>query len=77
MSAESVTSAVEAARAGGLEPPFACEEGYCSCCMAKVVKGSVRMLANDALDEAQVEEGWVLTCQSIPTDDDLEVEYPD
>jgi len=45
--------------------------------MAKLVKGSVRMLANDALDEAQVEEGWVLTCQSIPTDDDLEVEYPD
>jgi len=68
---------LEAARAGGLEPPFACEEGYCSCCMAKLVKGSVRMLANDALDEAQVEEGWVLTCQSIPTDDDLEVEYPD
>ncbi|MEE3330223.1 MAG: ferredoxin--NADP reductase [Myxococcota bacterium] len=68
---------LEAARAGGLEPPFACEEGYCSCCMAKVVKGSVRMLANDALDDAQVEEGWVLTCQSIPTDDDLEVEYPD
>jgi 3-ketosteroid 9alpha-monooxygenase subunit B len=68
---------LEAARAAGLEPPFACEEGYCSCCMAKIVKGSVRMLTNDALDEDQVAEGWVLTCQSIPTDDELEIEYPD
>jgi 3-ketosteroid 9alpha-monooxygenase subunit B len=68
---------LEAVRAAGLEPPFACEEGYCSCCMARVVKGSVRMLANDALDADQVAEGWVLTCQSIPTSDDLEVEYPD
>jgi 3-ketosteroid 9alpha-monooxygenase subunit B len=68
---------LEAARAGGLEPPFACEEGYCSCCMAKVAKGSVRMLANDALDDDQVAEGWVLTCQSIPTADEIEIEYPD
>jgi 3-ketosteroid 9alpha-monooxygenase subunit B len=68
---------LEAARAAGLEPPFACEEGYCSCCMAKIVKGSVRMLANDALDADQVAEGWVLTCQSIPTSDDIEIEYPD
>lgn len=68
---------LEAARAADLEPPFACEEGYCSCCMAKILKGSVRMLANDALDEDQIEEGWVLTCQSVPTSEDLEVEYPD
>jgi len=65
------------ARAAGLEPPFACEEGYCSCCMAKLVKGTVRMLANDALDDDQVEEGWVLTCQSVPTAEQIEVEYPD
>lgn len=68
---------LEAARAAGLEAPFACEEGYCSCCMAKVVKGTVRMLANDALDADQLAEGWVLTCQSVPTSDELEIEYPD
>ena len=66
-----------AARAAGLEPPFACEEGYCSCCMARVSPGSVRMVANDALADDQVEEGWVLTCQSIPLDDEIKVEYPD
>lgn len=66
-----------AARAAGLEPPFACEEGYCSCCMAKLVRGTVRMAANDALDAGQLAEGWVLTCQSVPTSDEIEVEYPD
>lgn len=66
-----------AAREAGLEPPFACEEGYCSCCMAKLVRGSVRMAANDALDAKQLAEGWVLTCQSVPTSDEVEVEYPD
>ena len=64
-------------RAAGLEPPFACEEGYCSCCMAKLSRGRVRMLANDALPDDQVEQGWVLTCQSIPLDDEITVEYPD
>jgi len=68
---------LEAAQAAGLEPPFACEEGYCSCCMAKLAAGRVRMLTNDALDEDQVEEGWVLTCQSIPLCDEIEVDYPD
>ena len=68
---------LEAARAAGLEPPFACEEGYCSCCMARIAKGSVRMIVNDALEESQLAAGWVLTCQSIPTADEIEVEYPD
>lgn len=68
---------LQAARRAGLEPPFACEEGYCSCCMAKVAAGQVRMHMNDALDDHQVSEGWVLTCQGVPTSDDIEVEYPD
>jgi len=68
---------LEAVRAAGLEPPFACEEGYCSCCMARVTTGEVRMRTNDALDEDQVEEHWVLTCQSVPRSDVLTIEYPD
>jgi hypothetical protein len=35
--------------------------------MARVVEGSVRMLNNDALEDDEVAEGWVLTCQSLPT----------
>lgn len=66
-----------AVRAAGLEPPFACEEGYCSCCMARLTGGRVRMIANDALADDQVEAGWVLTCQSIPLEQEVVVEYPD
>jgi 3-ketosteroid 9alpha-monooxygenase subunit B len=35
--------------------------------MAQVTEGSARMLNNDALDDDEVSEGWVLTCQSLPT----------
>jgi len=66
-----------AARRVGLEPPFACEEAYCGCCMAKVVEGEVEMLMNDGgIDQRQIDEGWVLTCQGIAKGK-VRVEYPD
>jgi len=66
-----------AARRAGLEPPFSCEEGYCSCCMAKLAEGTVRMVTNDCLTPDLLEEGWVLTCQSVCTSRKVKVEYPD
>jgi 3-ketosteroid 9alpha-monooxygenase subunit B len=66
-----------AARRVGLEPPFACEEAYCGCCMAKVVSGQVEMRMNDGgIDQRQIDEGYVLTCQGIPKGD-ARVEWPD
>jgi 3-ketosteroid 9alpha-monooxygenase subunit B len=66
-----------AARRAGLEPPFSCEEGYCSCCMAKLLEGHVRMATNDCLTPDLLEEGWILTCQSVCTSRRVKVEYPD
>ena len=66
-----------AARRAGLSPPFSCEEGYCSCCMAKLTTGKVSMAVNDCLTEDLLEEGWVLTCQSHCLTPDVKVEYPD
>ena len=66
-----------AARREGLEPPFACEEAYCGCCMAKVTAGEVEMLMNDGgIDQRQIDEGWVLTCQAV-CKGKARVEYPD
>lgn len=66
-----------AARRIGLEPPFACEEAYCGCCMAKVVSGRVEMKMNDGgIDQRQIDEGYVLTCQGVPKGD-ARVEWPD
>ncbi len=70
-----------AARRAGLEPPFACEEAYCGCCMAKVTAGDVEMKMNDGgIDQRQIDEGWVLTCQAVPKDGaagKIRIEYPD
>jgi 3-ketosteroid 9alpha-monooxygenase subunit B len=68
---------LHAARRAGLEPPFSCEEGYCSCCMAKLVKGKVEMAANDCLTPELLAEGWVLTCQARCTSKEVRIEYPD
>ena len=70
-----------AARRVGLEPPFACEEAYCGCCMAKVTEGDAEMTMNDGgIDQRQIDEGWILTCQGVPKAGyagKLRVEYPD
>jgi 3-ketosteroid 9alpha-monooxygenase subunit B len=66
-----------AARRAGLEPPFSCEEGYCSCCMARLASGRVKMAANDCLTPELLAEGWVLTCQARCVGGDVRIEYPD
>jgi 3-ketosteroid 9alpha-monooxygenase subunit B len=68
---------VEALRRAGVEPPTSCEEGYCGCCMAYLREGAGRMKANLVLDERQLGEGWVLTCQLVPTSPTLRIEYPE
>ena len=66
---------LEAARRGGLRPPFSCEAGNCATCMAHLDKGSVTMRVNNALSASELDDGWVLTCQSIPTSAELVVNY--
>jgi len=69
---------LSASRRAGLEPPFACEEGYCGCCMARVVEGHVEMKRNDGgVDASQIAQGWVLTCQGVPATARVRIEYPD
>lgn len=57
------------------ELPFACRGGVCSTCRALVVEGNVNMVTNWALEPADVEAGYVLTCQSVPTSETLIVDY--
>ncbi|MBX7434937.1 ferredoxin--NADP reductase [Mycobacterium sp. Y57] len=66
---------LQTARMAGLKAPSSCETGSCGTCMARVVEGSARMLNNDALEEDEVAEGWVLTCQSLPTSRKVRVVY--
>jgi 3-ketosteroid 9alpha-monooxygenase subunit B len=66
---------LDTVRRAGLKPPFACQAGNCGTCMAHLDEGQVMMRVNNALDAGEVEEGWVLTCQAIPTSREVVVDY--
>jgi ferredoxin-NADP reductase len=66
---------LDTARRNGLKPPFACEAGNCATCMAHLDEGCATMRANNALGADEVEAGWVLTCQAIPTSREVVVDY--
>uniref|UniRef100_UPI0005947AFB 2Fe-2S iron-sulfur cluster-binding protein n=1 Tax=Nocardia tenerifensis TaxID=228006 RepID=UPI0005947AFB len=55
--------------------PFACKGGVCGTCRAVVTRGEVELRRNYALDESEVAAGFVLTCQSFPLSDTLQVDF--
>ncbi|PEG56645.1 (2Fe-2S)-binding protein [Mycolicibacterium boenickei] len=66
---------LESARRAGMTPPFSCEAGNCGTCMAKLLEGTATMRVNDALDDDEVADGYVLTCQAVPDCDSVTVSY--
>ena len=66
---------LESARRAGLEPPFSCEAGNCGTCMARLEEGHATMRVNDALDDDEVAEGYILTCQGVPDTASITVRY--
>ena len=69
------TTILQTARQMGMSPPFSCESGSCATCMGKLLEGTVAMKCNNALDDDEVAEGWILTCQSVPTSATISVRY--
>jgi ring-1,2-phenylacetyl-CoA epoxidase subunit PaaE len=55
--------------------PFACKGGVCGTCRAKVTSGAGTMRRNYALEPPEVDAGYVLTCQTRPTSDEITVDY--
>jgi ferredoxin len=66
---------LQTARSQALQAPYSCETGSCGTCMAHIVEGSARMVNNDALEDDEVAEGYVLTCQALPTSPSVRVTY--
>jgi ferredoxin-NADP reductase len=66
---------LDTARRAGLKPPFACQAGNCGTCMAHLEEGRVTMRVNNALATDEVEQGWILTCQAVPTSREVVVDY--
>jgi ring-1,2-phenylacetyl-CoA epoxidase subunit PaaE len=57
------------------DAPFACKNGVCGTCRAKVVEGKIRMDANYALEPAEVAAGYALACQSHPAADRVVIDF--
>lgn len=70
-------SVLEAGRAAGLDLPYSCKGGMCCTCRAKVVQGEVKMRKNFALEAADLEAGFVLTCQAYPLSDRVLLSFDD
>ena len=68
-------SILDGAQATRSDLPFACKGGVCGTCRARVTEGEVDMRRNYALEPAEVEAGFVLTCQSFPLADPVTVDF--
>lgn len=68
---------LEAVIDAGYEPPYSCTSGACSTCVAKTKSGTVSMDACYALDDDEVEDGYILTCQAHPQSSDVSIVFED
>ncbi|NND61150.1 MAG: 2Fe-2S iron-sulfur cluster binding domain-containing protein [Gammaproteobacteria bacterium] len=68
-------SILDAAQDAGLDLPYSCKGGVCSTCRTLLTKGEVDMAATDALEDWEIEEGFILTCQARPKTGEIELDY--
>ncbi len=68
-------SILDAALQNGADLPFACKGGVCCTCRAKLIEGQVKMDVNYALEPEEVEQGFILTCQSHPTTEKVVIDF--
>lgn len=59
----------------GLKAPFSCRQGACSACACIVSSGEVKMLANEILEQDDLDGGYVLACQSLPISETVKIRY--
>ncbi|WP_313532170.1 1,2-phenylacetyl-CoA epoxidase subunit PaaE [Shinella sp.] len=68
-------SLLDAALENAMDAPYACKAGVCSTCRAKIIEGEAEMEVNHALEDYEVRQGYVLTCQCTPLTDRIVVSY--
>lgn len=66
---------LDGALSAGADLPFACKGGVCSTCKCKVIEGEVKMKVNYALEENEVAQNFVLSCQAVPTTEKVVVDF--
>lgn len=66
---------LDALDAAGMDVPYSCKGGVCCTCKAKITEGTANMKVNYALTEDEVNQGFILTCQSHPTSEVLKLDF--
>ncbi|NND63522.1 MAG: 2Fe-2S iron-sulfur cluster binding domain-containing protein [Flavobacteriaceae bacterium] len=66
---------LDAALGAGADLPFACKGGVCSTCKCQIVEGNVEMKINYALEADEVEQNFVLSCQSVPMTEKVKLDF--
>ncbi len=66
---------LDAAMDAGIDAPFSCKGAVCATCRAKLLEGKVAMDQNYALTDDEIEDGYILTCQSHPTTPIVKIDY--
>jgi ring-1,2-phenylacetyl-CoA epoxidase subunit PaaE len=66
---------VDAALAAGIRVPYSCKGGMCCTCRARLIEGEAEMATNYSLEPWEIERGFILTCQAVPTSPRLVVDY--
>ncbi len=68
-------SILDAALKQGADLPYACKGGVCCTCRAKLLQGKVHMDVNYALEDAELAQGFILTCQSHPLTEKVVIDF--
>jgi ring-1,2-phenylacetyl-CoA epoxidase subunit PaaE len=66
---------LDAADRAGIDLPFSCKAGVCSTCRTKLVRGEVTLAENYALEDWELEQGFILACQAHAKTPELELDY--
>ena len=66
---------LDAALGAGADLPFACKGGVCSTCKCQVLEGEVEMKINYALEENEIQQNLVLSCQAVPKTKKVKVDF--
>ena len=66
---------LDAALKQGADLPYACKGGVCCTCKAKLLEGEVMMDVHWGLEEEEIQQGYILTCQSHPKTGKVVVDF--
>ena len=66
---------LDAALKQGADLPFSCKGGVCCTCKAKLIEGEVDMEVHWGLEHEEIEQGYILTCQSHPKTERVVVDF--